>query len=172
MMFSFISMNYSLAGVIFCTGSIYSLVPLYKVYCRKTGFSGSNASNSLPVSSKLERKIKVKFISNTDKGIPWEFKPLQNSISVKIGTGNLAFYMAKNKMNFPTKGIATYNILPGRAAAYFNKIQCFCFEEQTLGANEYVNMPIYFYIDKSFVDDPSLKNLEEIVLSYTFFGQN
>ena len=172
MLFSYASLNYSLAGVIFCTGSIYSLVPLYKVYCRKTGFYGSNVSDNFPVATKSERKIRIKFISNTDKSIPWDFKPLQNSISVKVGVANLAFYIAKNKMSFPTKGIATYNILPSRAAAYFNKIQCFCFEEQTLGAKESVNMPIYFYIDNSFIEDHSLENLDEIVLSYTFFGQN
>jgi cytochrome c oxidase assembly protein subunit 11 len=172
MLFTHVSLNYSLASILFCTGSIYSLVPLYKLYCRKTGFSGSSISNACPLSPNSERKIKIKFISNTDKNIPWEFKPLQNSLTVRVGTGNLAFYTATNKAYYNTKGIATYNIIPNRAAAYFNKIQCFCFEEQNLDAKESINMPIYFYIDESFVDDLSLKNLEEIILSYTFFGQN
>lgn len=150
-------------------GFIYCLAPLYKIYCRNSGFSKSQISEQAPLSSTSKKKIRVRFLSNTDKKIMWEFKPLQKYIDVKLGTGYLAFYNAKNISCSETKGIATYNILPQRAALYFNKIQCFCFEEQILNPEEDIAMPVYFYIDESIENDPLLKNIKEIILSYTFF---
>lgn len=151
---------------------MYALVPLYKLYCQSVGFSGSQVTPNLPgVQKETEKRlVKVIFEANLDKKLGWSFKPLQKNMNVHVGAGSLAFYNAQNHCSEESSGIATYNIIPQRAALYFNKIQCFCFEEQTLGCGENVDMPIYFYIDPEFNTDKHLKNINEIVLSYTFFN--
>jgi cytochrome c oxidase assembly protein subunit 11 len=101
--------------------------------------------------------------------MPWKFSPLQTAVNVKPGQTALAFYTASNFTDKDITGLATYNIIPARAALYFNKIQCFCFEEQRLGAGEQIEMPVFFFLDPDIETDPNLKNTKEIVLSYTFF---
>lgn len=168
-------LNYCASGAVVCGGLVYALVPLYKLYCQSIGFSGSQITQSVPSIDKKETKnrmIKVIFEANIDKKLGWSFKPLQKHMNVQIGTGTLAFYNAHNYFNEECSGIATYNIIPQRAAIYFNKIQCFCFEEQTLGSGENVDMPVYFYLDPDFINDKHLDNVQEIVLSYTFFNSN
>lgn len=163
---------YSSAFAISCVGAAYSIVPLYKIICQKTGITGTPQ-----FSHRLRRKndaaadhyISIKFVSNRGKNSSWAFRPSQKSVNVKIGQTALAFYEATNQTNFDSIGLATYNIVPSRAAMYFNKIQCFCFEEQRLGPGEHIEMPIYFYIDPDFEKDPLLKNTREIILSYSVF---
>lgn len=153
---------------------MYALVPLYKLYCQSVGFSGSqivvDAGTILNQNSSELRKVKVIFESNVDKKLGWYFRPLQKHMNVMVGSGTLAFYNAHNVSDADSSGIATYNIIPQRAAIYFNKIQCFCFEEQTLASEENVDMPVYFYIDSDFTKDKHLENVNEIVLSYSFFN--
>jgi cytochrome c oxidase assembly protein subunit 11 len=99
----------------------------------------------------------------------WDFKPIQSEVKVAPGETVLAFYSAKNPLPVPVNGVATYSVMPFEAGLYFNKIQCFCFEEQRLNPNEAVDMPVFFYIDPEYAEDPRLENVDSIVLSYTFF---
>ena len=148
----------------------FAAVPLYKLFCQVTGYGGTpkivNFKDQIDIS---EKKIKIEFNSDVNKKLNWSFKPEQRSMESKIGDSILAFYKAKNNGNKSITGIATYNILPFEAAQYFNKVDCFCFENQTLEPGEEVVLPINFYIDPQILDDPSVKHLNSIVLSYTFF---
>tara|TARA_B100000949_G_scaffold230596_1_gene241337 strand:- start:655 stop:1212 length:558 start_codon:yes stop_codon:yes gene_type:complete len=148
----------------------FAAVPLYKLFCQVTGYGGTpkivNFKDQIDIS---EKKIKIEFNSDVNKKLNWSFKPEQRSMESKIGDSILAFYKAKNNGNKSITGIATYNILPFEAAQYFNKVDCFCFENQTLEPGEEVLLPINFYIDPKILDDPSVKHLNSIILSYTFF---
>ena len=116
-----------------------------------------------------DRKIRVKFEAEKSSRLAWNFRPSQPSVVCSPGETILAFYTAKNELDRPVNGIATYTILPYEAGKYFNKIQCFCFEEQQLNANEEVDLPVFFFIDPEFIRDPYLFDINEIILSYNFF---
>ena len=148
----------------------FAAVPLYKLFCQVTGYGGTpkivNVEDEIKVS---EKKIKIEFNSDINKKLNWSFKPEQRSIESKIGESILAFYKATNNGSKSITGIATYNVLPFEVAKYFNKVNCFCFENQTLEPGEEVLLPVNFYIDPEILDDPSVKHLNSIILSYTFF---
>uniref|UniRef100_A0A224YW56 Cytochrome c oxidase assembly protein COX11, mitochondrial n=1 Tax=Rhipicephalus zambeziensis TaxID=60191 RepID=A0A224YW56_9ACAR len=155
-------------------GLSYAAVPLYRMYCQSTGRGGQ--AFAIEAGEKIEkmdrvshRQIRVNFAADIGSGLRWNFKPRQADIVVAPGETVLAFYTARNPGDKPVDGIATYNILPFEAGKYFNKIQCFCFEEQRLNPNEQVDMPVFFYIDPEFAADPLLENCNDITLSYTFF---
>lgn len=150
-------------------GLAYASVPLYKVFCQRTGFGGTPKIGRFANGKVVNREITVNFVANTHRDLPWEFKPLQRKITLKIGESGLAFYYAKNISDKPIVGMATYNVSPDIAGQYFSKIDCFCFEEQLLGAGEGMDMPVQFFIDPEFANDSMLKDLKEITLSYTFF---
>lgn len=165
---------YSGAFAISSCGFAYSIVPFYKLICQSTGITGSpkiitnlSKENLQPIVGTAP--ITVRFIANVGKNMPWTFKPLQNHTRVVPGQTALTFYSATNNMDRETTGFATYNIIPAKAAPYFNKIQCFCFEKQRLSSKEQVDMPVFFYIDPEFAIDPLLEGVNEIILSYTFF---
>jgi len=103
--------------------------------------------------------------------LPWKFVPQQREVRVLPGETALAFYTATNKSDQDIIGVATYSVTPGQVAPYFSKIQCFCFEEQRLNAGETVDMPVFFYIDPDFVNDPNMRGIEQVTLSYTFFSK-
>jgi cytochrome c oxidase assembly protein subunit 11 len=161
------------------TGFTYAAVPLYKLFCESTGYETKSDFKDLSnedlrirmqkLKKSDHRRIKVSFQANTSSDLNWSFVPQQDNVILAIGETSLAFYRAKNRTNKPIVGIATYNIVPFEAGLYFNKIQCFCFEEQRLEPGEEVDMPVFFYIDNDFANDPLLENISEIVLSYTFF---
>lgn len=115
------------------------------------------------------RPLKIRFNADTASSMQWNFKPQQQDITLVPGETALAFYTAVNPTDKPVTGISTYNVIPFEAGQYFNKIQCFCFEEQQLNPHEKVDMPVFFYIDPEFTDDPRMEYIDEIVLSYTFF---
>ncbi|XP_043789572.1 cytochrome c oxidase assembly protein COX11, mitochondrial [Apis laboriosa] len=155
-------------------GFTYASVPLYRIFCQSYNYGGTlsvNHDNTKIQSMKpfKDRVIKIKFNADTAAMMQWNFKPQQNFIKVMPGETALAFYRAQNPLDVPITGISTYNVVPYEAAQYFNKIQCFCFEEQRLNPHEEVDMPVFFYIDPEFVNDPKMEDVKEIVLSYTFF---
>lgn len=168
-------MLYSSAAIFSMLGLAYSSVPLYRLFCNSTGFGGSariNHSQQLALRGAEEetyKQIRVRLIADASKQLRWKFKPLQKTMLVRPGESALCFYLAENISDEDATGIATYNISPTKAAPYFNKIQCFCFEEQRLAANESVEMPVFFYIDKEFELDINMADVQEIALSYTFF---
>ncbi|XP_022315108.2 cytochrome c oxidase assembly protein ctaG-like [Crassostrea virginica] len=164
---------YSLAVAIFMTGATILSVPLYRVFCQKSGRGGKAVvgDNEKVESMKpQDRLITVKFNADRSAQMQWDFKPQQREIQVRVGETALAFYNAKNPTDKPIIGISTYTIVPWQAGYYFNKIQCFCFEEQRLNPGEEVEMPVFFYLDPDLLDDPRMDNVDDIVLSYTFFS--
>ncbi|XP_022670440.1 cytochrome c oxidase assembly protein COX11, mitochondrial-like [Varroa destructor] len=169
---------YYTSSVIFLvSGLSYAAVPLYRIFCSQSGLGGQATllGDNDPSKKVAEmnvvphREIKVNFQADTASGMKWSFRPQQSAVYVRPGETALAFYSAKNPYDEPIDGIATYNVLPFEAGKYFNKIQCFCFEEQRLNPNEEVDMPVFFYIDPDYAEDPGLENINDITLSYTFF---
>ncbi len=156
--------------VVAMVGLSYAAVPLYDMFCRITGYGGTTqVAESYSGIDVIDRDITIRFDSNIDEGLPWDFKPVQKSITLKIGENTVVYYTAKNISEKPTTGMATFNVTPAEAGSYFNKIQCFCFNEQTLQPGEEVKMPVQFFVDPEIVDDPNIPHLKEITLSYTFF---
>lgn len=162
-----------IAGV----GLSYSAVPLYKIFCQRTGFGGTTRQVALEDAKKHKKTvpisnsppITIRFEASVSDSLEWKFKPQQKEVKVVPGETALAFYTARNLTKKPITGVASYNITPLKAGLYFNKIQCFCFDQQRLKPNEEVDMPVFFYIDPDFAEDPKMHNVNNIVLSYTFF---
>lgn len=154
-------------------GLSFAAVPLYRIYCQTTGKPGQAVADKEDkiVDMKVDksRLISVKFDASTHSSMEWNFSPVQEKIKVHPGETALAFYRVKNPLDEPVIGVATYTVLPYEAGQYFNKIQCFCFEEQMLKPKEDVFMPVLFYIDPEFSKDPQLSGKDELILSYTFF---
>jgi cytochrome c oxidase assembly protein subunit 11 len=154
-----------IAGMV---GMAYAAVPLYAIFCQVTGYGGTTRRATQYADRVLDRDITIRFDANTS-GIPWDFHPVARSMTIKIGATAEAHYSATNKFDRTTTGRATFNVEPEQAGAYFNKVQCFCFSETTLKGGETLDMPVVFYVDPDIVDDPELKNVKTITLSYTMF---
>lgn len=149
----------------------YASVPLYDLFCRTTGYGGTTGESITVPKKVLDRQIKVTFSAATDSNLPWEFKPLQNDVTVKIGEVGLAYYKAKNLSQSDITGMAVYNVTPEKAGIYFQKVQCFCFDQQLLNAGAEMPMPMTFFIDPSIADDPFMNDVSEINLHYIFYKQ-
>jgi cytochrome c oxidase assembly protein subunit 11 len=150
-------------------GMSYAAVPLYALFCQVTGYAGTTQRADGPSGTMLEREINVRFDANVNNGLAWNFKPVQRVVNLKVGEQALIFYRAENKSNKRVTGTATFNVTPANAGAYFNKVECFCFTEQALQSGESVDMPVSFYIDPDIENDPDLRSLKTITLSYTFY---
>ena len=159
----------TLAVVVFMGGMAWASVPLYSWFCRVTGYGGTTNVAEAGADEVLERTIKVRFDATTETGMPWEFKPAQREVELKIGETGLAFYEAYNPTDRPVAGSASYNVYPYEAGGFFTKIDCFCFTEQVLEPGERVQMPVTFYVDPEIVEDSEGKYLHQITLSYTFY---
>lgn len=154
----------------------YAAVPLYDLFCRTTGFGGTTQRATLVQAanaSELARSagaptISIRFDTNTSPDLPWSFRAQQITDTVQIGQRDMALFEARNDGSVPVTGTATFNVEPEQAGAYFNKIQCFCFTEQTLRPGQQVTMPVLYYVDPKALDDPNMKGVEQITLSYTF----
>jgi cytochrome c oxidase assembly protein subunit 11 len=151
-------------------GAAYAAVPLYDMFCRMTGFGGTPMVATTAPNKRSDRVIRVRFDANVAPGLDWNFKPVQREMDVRVGDTVLAFYRAKNTSSRDQWGMASYNVAPDITGGYFAKMHCFCFEKQNLKAGEEMDMPVQFFIDPSIVDDASLKGLNTITLSYTFFA--
>jgi cytochrome c oxidase assembly protein subunit 11 len=150
-------------------GLSFAAVPLYQLFCQVTGFGGTTQRAEAVAGPVLERTMKVRFDGNVGPGLAWDFKPVERQIELKVGEQAMGTYRATNVSDRPTTGTATFNVSPSLAGAYFVKIECFCFTEQTLEPGESVDMPVMFYIDPHIVDDRDVANLGTITLSYTFY---
>ena len=156
--------------VVLMVGASYAAVPFYNWFCRATGFNGTTqVAISAPASGPIERKISVRFDSSVAGGLPWKFEPEQTEIQVKIGQVVTVYYTVTNQSARTTTGQAAYNVAPLTVGAYFQKINCFCFTEQTMGPGEKREMPVVFYVDPSIVNDSDNDGLNTITLSYTFY---
>ena len=154
--------------VVGMVGMSYAAVPLYDLFCRVTGFGGTTQIASERSNTVLDRAIKVRFDAMTTN-IDWAFQPIQRQIALKVGENALAFYRATNRASESLTGTATFNVTPLKVGAYFSKVECFCFTEQTLGPGETIEMPVAFYVDPAINDDPNLRDVKTITLSYTFY---
>ncbi len=149
-------------------GLSFAAVPFYDWFCRTTGFAGTTSVAETGADVILDQTIQVRFDGSLEAGMPWEFKPVQRAMTVRLGETGLAFYEAYNPTNRVIGGTASYNVTPDSAGGYFTKIACFCFTEQILQPGERVLMPVTFYVDPSILDDEDGKHVAQITLSYTF----
>ncbi len=160
------------AVAISMVGVGFAAVPLYRVFCNVTGFGGTtmrvDAAQAATVVS-TDKPITIRFDANHRSDLPWEFRPEHPTDSVSIGAKDMAIFVAKNLSGEPVTGTATFNVTPELAGKYFNKIQCFCFTEQTLKPGEEVRMPVLYYVDPKIMNDPETRDIQEITLSYTFY---
>lgn len=161
-----------LCGVVVAAmvGAGFAAVPLYRAFCQLTGFDGTTGrAEAAPAAAAiLERTIDVRFDTNV-RDLPWTFTADQNSQTVRIGATSLAHFTVVNHGKVPITGQATFNILPETAGGYFKKLQCFCFQEQTLQPGETMDFPVVYFVDPKFASDPETAGKQELTLSYTFF---
>lgn len=159
-----------LVSVVLVMGALsWASVPFYDWFCRVTGFGGATGVAETGSDTILEKTIKVRFDASKERGMPWEFRPVQQEMELRIGETGLAFYEAYNPTDRPVAGQASYNVAPYSAGGYFDKIACFCFEEQVLQPGERVQMPVSFFVDPEIVYDRDAKYVHTITLSYTFY---
>jgi cytochrome c oxidase assembly protein subunit 11 len=149
-------------------GAAYAAVPLYKLFCQATGFDGTVRQAKVKPTRVLDRKIEIRFDANV-RSLPWDFTAMQVSQDIRIGDTGLAFFKVTNKGDKPLTGRALYNVVPEQAGPYFQKLECFCFSNQTIEAGQTVEFPVVYFVDPRFADDPETKGKQEITLSYTFF---
>jgi len=159
------------SGALAMLGLGYAAVPLYDLFCRVTGFGGTPQVASAAQAAGVQvlgKTISVRFDANVEAGMPWKFSPQQVTQDLPIGARKMAFYKAQNLSDRPITGVASFNVEPARAGIYFNKVQCFCFNEQTLQPGQSVDMPVIYFVDPAILKDPETANIEQITLSYTF----
>jgi cytochrome c oxidase assembly protein subunit 11 len=156
-------------GVAAMLSLAYASVPLYRIFCQATGFGGTTQKADAAPDSVSGKTIKIRFDANTAASLGWDFHPGQLQTTVNIGELSLAFYRAVNTANRTETGTATFNVTPEQAGAYFNKIECFCFTEQTLQPGQSAEFPVSFFVDPAILDDPDARAIDTITLSYTFY---
>ena len=156
--------------VVAMVGAAYAAVPFYNWFCRATGFNGTTqVATSIPLGKPLERTLAIRFDSNVAGGLPWKFEPEKTEIQVHIGEVTTVYYTVTNQSARETTGQAAYNVAPLTVGSYFEKINCFCFTEQTMKPGEKREMAVVFYVDPSIVNDHDNDTLNTITLSYTFY---
>jgi len=156
-------------GVVVLMGGLaWASVPFYDWFCRVTGFGGVTGQSDVASDEILDQTIKVRFDASKARGMPWEFKPVEREMELRIGETGLAFYEAYNPTDRAVAGRANYNVTPYQAGGFFTKIDCFCFQQQVLQPGERVQMPVTYYIDPAIVDDREGQYIHTITLSYTF----
>lgn len=149
----------------------FAAVPLYRIFCQVTGFGGTTqrASAEAGLNKVAGKTMSVRFDSNVHPGMPWRFYPEQKTATVTIGEKKMAIFVARNLSDKPVTGTAAFNVTPSQAGAFFTKIQCFCFTQQTLQPGEEVRMPVIYYVDPKILTDKDNKDVQQITLSYTFY---
>lgn len=149
----------------------FASVPLYRIFCETTGFGGTTqrAQAGGQVRAAVGHTMSIRFDSNVQPGMPWQFYPEHRTDTVTVGAKDMAIFVAKNLSDKPVIGTASFNVTPTQAGAYFTKIQCFCFTQQTLQPGEEVRMPVLYYVDPRILDDPDNRDTQQITLSYTFY---
>jgi cytochrome c oxidase assembly protein subunit 11 len=156
--------------VVLMVGASYAAVPFYNWFCRATGFNGTTqVATAAPAAGPIARRISLRFDSNVAGGLPWKFEPEQTEIQIPIGQVTTIYYTVTNQSARTTTGQAAYNVAPLTVGSYFQKINCFCFTEQTMAPGEKREMPVVFYVDPAIAADQENDTLNTITLSYTFY---
>ncbi len=150
-------------------GMSFAAVPLYKVFCSVTGYGGTPVIGGVAEGGTGNGSVVVRFNASVDGGLPWSFAPDQRDVTVALGDSQVAFFHASNNSRGPVSGIALYNITPEKAAHYFHKTACFCFNQQTLAGGQKMEFPVSFYVDPAIAKDPDTADVHTITLSYSFF---
>lgn len=170
----------------FSSSFVLFSLPFYKLYCQSTGSGGIfakqttlknkpqkphhlNNNNKGSAAAAAAKYVTVRFEASKSPQLNWTFRPLQSHVRCRVGESALAFFRATNHSDRPIRGMATYDILPPQAGFYFNKLQCFCFEEQMLKPGESIDMPVLFVVDEEMQNDPELFEVSKITLAYLFF---
>lgn len=154
-----------LAGM---TGAAYAAVPLYRAFCQATGFAGTVSRAKEAPKTVLDRTLLIRFDTNV-RGLPWRFEPEQREQTLRIGASGLAFFTVTNTSDRPLTGRAAYSVSPDLAGAYFHKIRCFCFDNQTIPAHTTMRFPVVYFVDPKFASDPDTRDDQDVTLSYTFY---
>jgi cytochrome c oxidase assembly protein subunit 11 len=149
-------------------GASFAAVPLYRLFCQVTGFGGTVSQADAAPTKILDQTVAVRFDANV-RNLPWTFVTEQVSQDIRIGETGLAFFKVTNNSDRPLTGHASYNVVPEQAGAYFAKLECFCFQDQTLQPGQSIEFPVVYFVDPGFAEDFETKNATEITLSYTFF---
>lgn len=150
-------------------GLAYASVPLYELFCRVTGFGGTPQRAAVNPGAVVDRMLTIRFNADTGQALPWEFEPVAQTMTVQVGADALAYFRVHNLASYPNTGTAVFNVTPTKAAPYFVKVQCFCFEQQPLAAGATAELPVSFFVDPAIMRDPNLDDVTTITLSYTFY---
>lgn len=153
-------------------GAAYASVPLYDMFCRLTGFGGTTMRAERPADRVIDHPIDVRFDANIGPGLPWRFRVDTARQSIRAGETHTMTYMVTNLSDQTVTGMATYNVTPAETGRYFNKLQCFCFTEQTLAPGETREFTVVYFVDPAIAEDADARGANTITLSYTFFRQN
>ena len=159
-----------LAGIfVLMLGLSYASVPLYEIFCKVTGFGGTTQVANKAPKIVLDKVVSVRFDTNVNN-LPWDFKAKSNVMDVKVGQVNKIEFEVSNYSDEPTAGVASFNVSPSSFGKYYRKLGCFCFEKQELKAGEKATYVMTFYLDPEMVNDATVKNLQDVTMSYTFFS--
>ncbi|MET0273076.1 MAG: cytochrome c oxidase assembly protein [Phenylobacterium sp.] len=156
------------AGFFGMVGAAYASVPLYRAFCQLTGFDGTTRRAEAAPDQVLARTLTIRFDANV-RELPWTFTAEQTAQQAKIGETKIALFKVTNTSDKPVTGRAVFNVVPEQAGPYFQKLECFCFSDQTIGAGQTVEMPVLYFVDPKYATDFETKGKQEITLSYTFF---
>ena len=157
------------AGIVGMVGLSFASVPLYRMFCQATGYGGTPRIGAAAAPGADGRTMQVRFDANTSPALPWHFTADAHQVTVPLGEDRLATYTGLNEGTRDVTGVATYNVTPEKAAPYFHKTACFCFDEQTLHPGEQKSFPLSFWVDPAILSDPDTRDVHSITLSYTFF---
>jgi cytochrome c oxidase assembly protein subunit 11 len=149
-------------------GVAFASVPLYRAFCQLTGFDGTIRQAQAAPKTALDKTLTVRFDANV-RNLPWTFSAEQTSQTVKIGETGLAYFKVTNNGDKPITGRAVYNVVPEAAGAYFQKLECFCFSDQTIPAGKTVEFPVIYFVDPKYAEDFETRGKAEVTLSYTYF---
>jgi len=153
-------------------GAAYAAVPLYDLFCRVTGFGGTTMRAERPADRVVDHTVDIRFDSNIGPGLPWRFRVDTARQTIKAGETHTMTYKVTNTASEPVTGMATYNVAPAETGRFFNKLECFCFTEQTLAPGETREFTVVYFVDPAIVEDAAARSANTITLSYTFFRQN
>jgi cytochrome c oxidase assembly protein subunit 11 len=151
-------------------GAAFAAVPLYSMFCKLTGFGGTPLVGTSAPGEVLARSVNVRFDTNVAPGLPWSFRAETPAVDAHLGETQTVFFRVKNEGRLAATGVSSFNVQPDQAAAFFVKLKCFCFEEQTLQPGEEMDFPVVFYIDPDIAKNRDLDGLGAMTLSYTYFA--
>jgi cytochrome c oxidase assembly protein subunit 11 len=157
------------AVIVGMVGMSFAAIPLYRLFCAATGYGGTPSIGPAAAPGSSGQSIRVRFNADTNPGLPWTFAPDQLEVALNLGDEQVAFYHATNRSNRPVTGMALYNVTPEKVGKYFHKTACFCFNQQTLSADQTMEFPVSFWVDPAIRTDPNTMDVKVITLSYTFY---